>query len=169
MQNPSLIEVFLAHRLRQFRLPSDGPAYSISDEGNSGVAFYGHFSSIMLVEAANRLLASVDVRLDAVRAIKERGATIAIKFSDTAPKHDTRGMSFELTKTFALPEKELYALTNLRQSLATEALMISQQLRDECIQIKVAGIDTVKYADGKSLTRAVESIVDAFDTQAEAT
>ena len=166
MQNPSLIEAFLAHRLRQFRLPSEGPAYSISEEGNSGVAFYGHFSSIMLEEAANRLLASIDVRLDAVRAIKERGATIAIKFSDKAPKHDSRGMSFELKKTIALTEKELYALTNLRQSLATEALMISQQLRDECIQIKEAGIDTVKYADSISMSRAVESIADAIDTQA---
>ena len=163
MQNPSLIEAFLAHRLRQFRLPSEGPAYSISVEGYSGVAFYGHFSSIMLEEAANRLLASIDVRLDAVRAIKERGATIAIKFSDKAPKHDSRGMSFELKKTIALTEKELYALTNLRQSLATEALMISQQLRDECIQIKEAGIDTVKYADSISMSRAVESIADALD------
>lgn len=168
MQTPSLIEAFLAHRLRQFRLPSEEPAYSISEDGIGGVAFYGYFSSIMLEEAANRLLSSIDVRLDAIRAIKVRGVTIAIKYSDKWPRHDTRGMSFELTKTIALTEKELYALTNLRQSLATEALMISQQLRDECIQIKEAGLDTVQYADGKSLMRAVESIADALDEQAEA-
>ena len=166
MQNPSLIDAFISHRLRQFRLPSEEPAYSISEDGVGGVAFYGYFSSIMLEEAANRLLGSIDVRLDAIRAIKVRDVTIVIKYSDKVPKHDTRGMSFELTKTIALTEKELYALTNLRQSLATEALMISQQLRDECIQIKEAGIDTVKYADSISMSRAVESIADAIDTQA---
>ena len=77
-------------------------------------------------------------------------------------------MSFELTKTIALTEKELYALTNLRQSLATEALMISQQLRDECMQIRVAGIDSVEYADEKSVMRAAESIADALDAQVKA-
>ncbi|WP_394222533.1 hypothetical protein [Alteromonas gracilis] len=166
MQNPSLIDAFLAHRLRQYRLPSEEPVWSISESGIGGVAFYGFFSSIMLEEAANRLLDSTDVRLDAIKAIKERGVTIAIKYSDKVSKHDTRGMSFELSKTIAMTGTELYALTNLRQKLATEALMISKQLRDECIQIKEAGIDTVKYADRKSMTRAVESIVDAIDTQA---
>lgn len=168
MHYESIIEAFLAHRLRQFRLPSEEPAYSISESTASGVAFYGYFSSIMLEEAANRLLSSIDVRLDAIRAIKVRGVTIAIKYSDNWPKRDTRGMSFELSKTIALTEKELYALTNLRQSLATEALMISQQLRDECIQIKVAGIDSVEYTDEKSVMRAAESIADAFDAQVEA-
>lgn len=168
MQTPSLIDAFISHRLRQFRLPSEEPAYSIRENGVGGVAFYGYFSSIMLEEAANRLLSSIDVRLDAIRAIKVRGVTIVIKYSDKVPKHDTCGMSFELSKTIALTEKELYALTYLRQSLATEALMISQQLRDECIQIKVAGIDSVEYADEKSVTRAAESIADAFEAQVEA-
>lgn len=126
----------------------------------TGLAFYGGFQRVALMEAANRLLDADNASI--LRSAIHKGLRIKLVETHKTTTQLCEAMEFQLTGVTDLNGKELHRTDRFLSKLKDHLVSTSQCIFKECLDIRSSGLDDVDYSDDRACTQAVDRIIMEF-------
>ena len=166
----TFIDAYIENRLDARHLPTKDVDWSLGDNGNPSVSYFGRFDGVMIRMASARLMhGQYDnaIRRQSVSPSLTEDLASAIEHGDTVTvmrNFDAGGSQFFIPDTKPINTvKEYAALEYLCELLALEAMDYMKDIAQEIQQIQDAGLQDKDYADEDEMLKTARHVAAEFD------
>lgn len=166
----TFIDAYIENRLDARHLPTQDVDWSLGDDGNPSVSYFGRFDGVMIRKASSRLMQGQydnAIRRQSVSPSLMEDLASAIDNGDTVTvmrNFDAGGLQFFIPDTKPINTvKEYAALQYLCELLALESMDYMKGIALEIQQIQEAGLQDKVYADEDEMLNAVRLVAAEFD------
>ena len=157
-----ILDTYIRYRLTMGNgivFPCDN--YRLVEEGaTTGLAFFGEFKRIALMEAANVLL-SVD-EVQCIHSAVQKGLRLSLIDNNNAVTSLAETMSIDANVPTTLNGKELFAIDNLIDNLRAHLLMTSKQAFVECLEVLNSGLTEQHFEDEEACLACAKRVLIEF-------